>query len=356
VIAEYHPAWPRVFALERAMILAACSPGAFERIEHVGSTAIAGLAAKPIIDMMPGVRSLDAFSAEIPRIESLGYVYVPEFERDTAAGPGMPFRRYFRKDVDGVRAFHMHVVEKGSAFWHDQLLFRNYLRFSEADVSRYAALKRELADAYNATMLAEGVDVNVGYTDHKTAFIEDIKSKARERIARSTPVTHAAYDARWPALFASLRGPVAEAFGELTIGIEHVGSTSVPGLMAKPTIDIAIGVRSMSASRDATARVLALGYEKGRDNFPDWRYFDRPDHGKDENVHLHVVPFGGVRWNQYLLFRDYLREHDEAAAAYAALKTSLAEEFGANRLGYVEAKSDFVSDVILRAEASTEGG
>lgn len=352
VIAAYDPTWPRVFADERAMILRACSPRTFERIEHVGSTAVPGLASKPVVDMMPGVRSLDGFAPEIPRVESLGYEYVPDFERDTAAGPGMPFRRYFRKDVDGVRAFHLHVVEKGSAFWHDELLFRNYLRFSEEDVAAYAALKRRLADAYNATMLADGVDINVGYTDHKTEFIEAVKKRARENIERGREIEHVPYDERWPRMYASLRGPLAEAFDGHALGIEHVGSTAVPGLIAKPTIDIAIGVRSMGASREATPRTLALGYGKGRDHFADWRYFDRADHGENENVHLHIVPFGGARWNNYLLFRDYLREHAGAASAYAGLKAALAEEFGANRLGYVEAKSDFVEAVLSRVRAA----
>jgi GrpB-like predicted nucleotidyltransferase (UPF0157 family) len=134
IIADYDPRWPRLFAEERAMLYAACLPGAFERIEHVGSTAVPGLAAKPVVDMMPGVASLDAFAPNIPRIQALGYEYIPQFERDTAAGPGMPFRRYFRKDVDGQRAFHLHVVEKGSGFWKEHLMFRNHLRFHEEDM------------------------------------------------------------------------------------------------------------------------------------------------------------------------------------------------------------------------------
>jgi hypothetical protein len=100
VIAEYDPAWVPRFEAERAMILRACGPDAFVRIEHVGSTSVPGLAAKPIIDIMPGVRSLEGFAAHIEKIVALGYEYVPEYERDTAAGPGMPFRRYFRKDVE----------------------------------------------------------------------------------------------------------------------------------------------------------------------------------------------------------------------------------------------------------------
>jgi GrpB-like predicted nucleotidyltransferase (UPF0157 family) len=349
VIVDYDPAWKELFEYERAMLVRACGEDAFTRIEHVGSTAVPGLAAKPIIDIMPGVRSLDAFAPLIAKVASLGYAYVPEFERDTAAGPGMPFRRYFRKDVDGERAFHLHCVEHGGEFWRDHLLFRNHLRFHNDDLQAYAALKRRLAGDYNRTMFEQGIDTNIGYTDRKTELIEQIKAKARAVIARSTPIVIAEPDPRWPSRFEELRARITAIAGDEAAGIEHVGSTSVRELPAKPTIDIAIGVRSMEASRALTPRLLEAGYAKGRDNFPDWRYFDREDHAPNDNVRLHVVPFGGVRWNRYLLFRDYLRAHPEWAGRYAELKRALAAEFGKDRLGYVEGKSDFVELVQRRA-------
>ncbi|MBI5284928.1 MAG: GrpB family protein [Chloroflexi bacterium] len=178
VIADYDPAWPARFLAERQLILRTCPSGAFARIEHVGSTAVPGLAAKPIIDMMPGLRSLDGAPALIPLLASIGYEYVAEFEHDTAAGPGMPFRRYFRKDEAGERAFHMHMVEGGGDFWIDHLLFRDYLRAHPEAASEYARLKRELAARYNAA-LSDRSEINTGYTDHKTEFIESIQAKAR---------------------------------------------------------------------------------------------------------------------------------------------------------------------------------
>ena len=92
--------------------------------EHGG----AGLGAKPIIDIMPGLRSLDDAPPLIAPLASIGYEYVPEHERPSEIDEGMPFRRYFRKDVNGERAFHMHMVEAGSDFWRTQLLFRDFLR------------------------------------------------------------------------------------------------------------------------------------------------------------------------------------------------------------------------------------
>jgi GrpB-like predicted nucleotidyltransferase (UPF0157 family) len=120
-------------------------------------------------------------------------------------------------------------------------------------------------------------------------------------------------------------------------------------LAAKPTIDIAIGVRTMDESRAGIEPLFALDYAKGVEHFPDWRYFDREGHAPMANVHLHMVPFGGDRWNRYLLFRDYLRSHADMAAAYAELKRELAAEFGKDRLGYVEAKTEFVNAILARA-------
>lgn len=178
VIADYDPGWPEKFEAERALIVRTCRPRAFVRIEHVGSTSVPGLAAKPIIDMMPGLRSLDDAMPLVPLLESIGYEYVPAFEHDTPSGPGMPLRRYFRKDEHGERAYHLHAVEVGSSFWVEHLLFRDYLRTHPEDAAEYARVKRELASAYNAT-LTPASDINIGYTDRKTDFIEAVKARAR---------------------------------------------------------------------------------------------------------------------------------------------------------------------------------
>jgi len=177
-IVDYDPAWPAKFEAERDLIARMCGAGAFVAIEHVGSTSVPGLAAKPVIDMMPGLRSLDDAPALVPLLESIGYEYVPAFEHDTSSGPGMPLRRYFRKDEAGERAYHLHAVEVGSSFWVEHLLFRDYLRAHPEAADEYARLKRELAVAFNAS-LTPSSDINVGYTDRKTEFIESTKAKAR---------------------------------------------------------------------------------------------------------------------------------------------------------------------------------
>jgi GrpB-like predicted nucleotidyltransferase (UPF0157 family) len=175
VIADYDPAWPRRFEAERELIVRTCGRAPFAATEHVGSTAVPGLAAKPIIDIMPGLRSLDDAPPLIPPLKRIGYEYVPEFEQTSASGEGMPFRRYFRKDLDGERTFHLHMVATDSEFWRRHLVFRDWLRAHPEDA--YAALKRSIAVEYSARLTPTS-DINVGYTDRKSEFIEEIIAEA----------------------------------------------------------------------------------------------------------------------------------------------------------------------------------
>ncbi len=177
-IVDYDPDWPGKFERERDLVLRTCGADVFIAFEHIGSTSVPGLAAKPIIDMLPGLRSLDDAPPLIPLLESIGYEYVPEFEQPNEFDEGLPLRRYFRKDEDGVRAFHMHMVEAGSDFWREHLLFRDYLRTHPEAADAYARLKRELAEDFNARLTPQS-NVNRGYTDRKTDFVESVKARAR---------------------------------------------------------------------------------------------------------------------------------------------------------------------------------
>lgn len=352
VIADYDPAWVARFQAERVAIYRACGRDAFVRVEHIGSTAVPGLAAKPIIDMMPGLRSLDDAPPLIALLEALGYEYVPEFERPIPEwnDPGMPFRRYFRKDVNGARALHVHMVEAGSEFWVRHLRFRNYLRTEPAVARAYADLKRAIAAEFNAA-LTPASNINAGYTDRKTEFVEDVLPLANERARRGTPVRLATYDAAWPALFERERDRLVAALGDVALAIEHVGSTAVPGLPAKPTIDIAVGVRDTATMMARAGAMADLGY-RSELNFDDWAYFDRKDRDAGIAYHVHSVPLGGRRWTAYLAFRDALRTDAALRASYEALKRASAAEFQGDRLGYVEAKSEFIEAAVARALAA----
>ena len=106
------------------------------------------------------------------------------------------------------------------------------------------------------------------------------------------------------------------------VGIEHVGSTSVPGLAAKPTIDIAVGLPSIELGALRTARIEALGYSYSGDHGLPQHVFRKGD-AFPRDFLVHVIEHGGRMWCDYLRFRDHLRSHPEDAERYAALKASL---------------------------------
>ena len=357
VIADYDASWPAMFEDERALIYETVGRDLFVRIEHVGSTAVPGLAAKPIIDMMPGVRSLaDVTPDVIARLDRIGWEYAPEYERANDVDEGMPERRYFRKDRDGVRAFHMHLVEHGSEFWLKHLRFRNYLRYFPDERDAYADLKRAIAADYNGKMDATwaSTELNLHYTERKTAFVEGVLATYAAQIDAHPQIVVAPYDERWPEFSAAERARLADALGARAIAIEHVGSTSVPGLAAKPTIDTVVGIADMSVIDAIRPAVLALGYRELRLNEDDWGY--APLRTERMKYNTHFVPHGGERWQYYLDFRDYLRAHPDVAAAYAALKLANAAEFGGDILGYIEAKAEFVVDMRTRGAAWRAAG
>lgn len=164
VLEPYSPDWPRAFEGERERLLAALSDPAF-RIEHVGSTAVPGLGAKPILDILLGAPSLQAVEARVPDLCACGYDYLPEHEAM------LPQRRFLAWPGSRPRRFHLHGVALGSDFWVDHLLFRDALRASPELASAYLDLKRELA--------ARMGDDRAGYTEGKTAFIAAVVAKAR---------------------------------------------------------------------------------------------------------------------------------------------------------------------------------
>ncbi len=127
----------------------------------------------------------------------------------------------------------------------------------------------------------------------------------------SDPIVVVDYDPAWPALFAALRAPVAAALGVLTVAVEHVGSTAVPGLAAKPVIDLDVAIPSVSALDAAIERLAALGYvHKGDQGIPGRAAFDWPPHTRRH--HLYVCTHDSAEYRRHLLFRDYLRAHPDS--------------------------------------------
>ena len=137
--------------------------------------------------------------------------------------------------------------------------------------------------------------------------------------------------------------------GDIALRIDHIGSTSVPGLAAKPIIDIQISVAALEPVEPYRLPLEGLGVVFRADNTElTKRYFREPPGSR--RTHIHVRRAGSWAEQFALLFRDYIRTHEEDARLYAKLKRRLAGEYGENRRGYTEAKTPFIWEVMYRAD------
>lgn len=156
-----------------------------------------------------------------------------------------------------------------------------------------------------------------------------------------------AYDPAWPAVFEELRRRVWDVVSDVALTIEHVGSTSVPGLAAKSVIDMSVVVASTAEVARAIERLAAIGYvHRGNLGIEGREAFHSPP--ELPRHHLYVCPAGSLGLRNHLALRDYLRMHPQAAQAYAALKQSLASEVDGDIDAYVKGKSAFIGEILRR--------
>ena len=180
-ISRYDPRWPELFRREAAHLRSCLPVGLIRRIEHFGSTAVPGLAAKPIVDMLVEVTNLRAARSEIaPILQAQGYDYFwrPSFGDNVP--PWYPF--FIRRDQNGIRNYHIHMVTRHRTF-HDhweRLLFRDYLITHPETAQKYARLKSKLA--------ATHPNDRVAYTDGKAAFISRVMTTFSDGPNTSTSV------------------------------------------------------------------------------------------------------------------------------------------------------------------------
>lgn len=152
------------------------------------------------------------------------------------------------------------------------------------------------------------------------------------------------YDSKWPELFQTLTAPLAQALAQVAISIEHVGSTAVPGLAAKPVIDIDVVVLEHDLP-EAFARLKTLGYQHlGDRGIPHREAFRQPPNAAVH--HLYVCPSTSAALANHLAVRDHLRANPADARAYGDLKRQLAIDFADDVAGYVEAKTGFLTAIL----------
>jgi len=168
-IVPYDPEWPLQYAEEESRLVRSLPPDLVIRIDHIGSTAVPGLSAKPIIDVQVEVTNLDRVRREVvPIMKDLAYEFI---WRPTIGEHGPFYAWFIKRNAKGERAFHVHMVEPDEAS-EDRLLFRDHLRAHPHEAQRYEALKQGLASAHP--------DDRAAYTLSKTPFIAEVIREARE--------------------------------------------------------------------------------------------------------------------------------------------------------------------------------
>lgn len=160
IVVDYQPSWSSQYEQERIQILNAIGDTIVD-IQHVGSTAVPGLAAKPIIDILLGLEQVPPTPTQVSCLEGLGYLYCGEF--------GISGRHFFRRGMP--RTHQIHAVQVGSEFWKTHILFRDFLRTHPEAAQQYEALKRKLAVEFR--------DDRDRYTDSKTPLIQQLLIQAR---------------------------------------------------------------------------------------------------------------------------------------------------------------------------------
>ena len=168
------------------------------------------------------------------------------------------------------------------------------------------------------------------------------------------PVRIVDYNSQLPILFENEKRLILNVIRHFVVEIEHVGSTAVVGLGAKPIIDITVAIKNLKDAHKCIRPLESIGYEyvpEYEESIPERRYFHKGKPPKEQHYHLHMVELTSDFWERHLLFRDYLRAHPESAQEYYELKKKLAIKYGSDREGYTNAKTSFIESVVSKAKS-----
>lgn len=155
------------------------------------------------------------------------------------------------------------------------------------------------------------------------------------------------YEPNWPLLFLAEKNRLFASLSNDILDVQHIGSTSIPGMPAKPILDISVAVANFEEATRCITLLEQLGYQyKGENGIPRRHYFVK---GEPRTHHLHMLEIGSEEWKHHLLFRDYLRAAPAIANEYARLKQTLATQFATDRETYQSGKDGFIQAVLLQA-------
>ncbi len=162
------------------------------------------------------------------------------------------------------------------------------------------------------------------------------------------------FDPKWAEKFKEEKEAIMERIGKFVLSIDHIGSTAIPNIVAKPVIDILIGIKSLDQSDEIITAMQNVGYEyleSIESHFPERRLFVKPPTNKEKRLfNVHIWEHQSKGWEEMLSFRDYLLAHPETAKEYEYVKKHMAKRFPNNEVAYSIGKEGFMQVILLRAK------
>ncbi len=330
VISDYDQSWPEKFNTAAADIKRILGSHCLA-VQHIGSTAVPQLAAKPIIDMQVVVDRLQHADACQSAFNQLGYTAMGEY--------GIHGRRFYYKGASN-RTHHIHLFAEHDTEIKRHLAFRDYLRQHPSVATGYGTIKKALAQQFPA-------DIE-HYIKGKDSFIRTIDYWAgvakADQLNASDDIVLQAYDPAWQKLAAAEIAAIQQHVKLDYALLEHLGSTALSGMTAKPIIDLFIGLNHMQQAEKWTAALHDLGYIDWPDN-PNpqhLRYFKgMPPYGIARTHHIHIMPMGD-ELQRRIAFKEKLQKEPALRQAYLQLKLDLSRQHNTDREAYTRAKADFI--------------
>jgi GrpB-like predicted nucleotidyltransferase (UPF0157 family) len=167
-------------------------------------------------------------------------------------------------------------------------------------------------------------------------------------MSNEDPIVVVDYNANWSNQYEQEKQQILLALGDAVINIQHIGSTSVPGLAAKPVIDMLLGLKQIPPLPSQISSLAAIGYSyHGELGIPGRHYFRK---GMPRTHQIHAVLTDAEFWQRHILFRDFLRNNPQAAQRYETLKRKLAQEFAGDRTTYTNSKTPLIEQLLIEAK------
>lgn len=332
----YNDEWPKLFQEEAVKIQALLKDNCVQ-IHHIGSTAIPGIYAKPIIDILPVVKDIALVDQLANEFEKLGYVVMGEY--------GIPGRRFYWKSKT-KRSHNVHLFQQGSAEILRHVLFRDFMINNPDYAKAYSLIKQSLAKVF--------FDDIENYVNGKASFVQMINYKndqaSQEQSNAKDDIAIEAYNPAWIKLAEAEISVIKTMAADLPfLAIEHIGSTAVPELASKPIIDIFIELNTIEEASQWIQPLETLGYIFWQEN-PDkshLRFFKgMPPYGMKRTHHVHIVSADNNTIEHRILFREILKNNLQVRVEYQRLKFELADLYSADRETYTDKKSEFIINIL----------